>query len=457
MNVSVTPARGLRPARLSSCGTVRPRALPTHDTAVGYIVLAAILSQLTMSANLLQWAGIPYDSPGGLPIEKFHPGTYLALLAVVLQARRQRPAIPALIVRIAHAPHFALAAGLMVLCAIYALFATGLSGTAVYIESYGSAAFLGMAMEQLGRRELRMIAYAMLAAIVANALLCIWETAEQRVLVPVLLTNPDGYVTQLDILKEEFRGNALYTNPLAGAMITMMGVFICMACTMRPWLRALALCALLVSLITFGGRTAMLVTYAIMAGLGGIAFFLRLVQRRLDGAGLVAAVAAIVGVPGVLGVVLFLTPLGIRIAGKFYIDNSATVRWVQWSALSMMNLRDWLFGMNAARLDTVMLQIGLDPPFNDIENFWLLVFVSLGITGFAIWLAGFAVLIRRLWIAPGMFGRIILLSVLLVASGSNSLGRKSNILFLCVAAILSSAAFSRAESGQDRAFSPETS
>src|SRR5579862_3920644 len=57
------------------------------DAAVRWMVAArrlacaAVLVNMVVSANLLYVIGINYTAPGGNPLAKLHPGTYLALLA----------------------------------------------------------------------------------------------------------------------------------------------------------------------------------------------------------------------------------------------------------------------------------------------------------------------------------------------------------------------------------------
>jgi hypothetical protein len=223
----------------------------------------------------------------------------------------------------------------------------------------------------------------------------------------------------------------------------MMAVLLCLAIPLRLWVKSVTLAILLISLIAFGGRAALVLTYGLSAAVAAISFARGLLRRTITARAMAATLAGVVAVPAVLATILFTTPLGDRIAGKLYADDSAEVRVVQWHIFGNLDLHDWLFGMDANRLNDVMLQIGLDPPLNDIENFWLLVFVTMGIVGFLLWITGVAIMVARLWRAGGWYPKLILAAMLIVASTSNSLGRKSNVLFLCVAAVMSAAAFTR--------------
>jgi hypothetical protein len=80
-------------------------------------------------------------------------------------------------------------------------------------------------------------------------------------------------------------------------------------------------------------------------------------------------------------------------------------------------------------------RLWLDYGVEVIENFWLLMFVSLGFAGFLIFLVGFFSLLCWCWARSGLRGRVLLVAVVAVASTSNSLGRKSTLLVGLVAAI----------------------
>jgi hypothetical protein len=72
-----------------------------------------------------------------------------------------------------------------------------------------------------------------------------------------------------------------------------------------------------------------------------------------------------------------------------------------------------------------------------IENFWLLMFLNLGLSAFPLFFAGFACLL--VWCARQADGRAmpLVLATLATASASNSLGRKSALLLVLVAAACS--------------------
>ena len=55
------------------------------------IALLAIIVEFAVSGNSLADLGIDYSSPGGNPLFKLHPGTYLAGIAACMVWFLQRP------------------------------------------------------------------------------------------------------------------------------------------------------------------------------------------------------------------------------------------------------------------------------------------------------------------------------------------------------------------------------
>ena len=70
---------------------------------------------------------------------------------------------------------------------------------------------------------------------------------------------------------------------------------------------------------------------------------------------------------------------------------------------------------------------------------WERLATDLGALGFPLFVAGVLCLVVWCWRRAGLPGRLMLLGVLVVASTSSSLGRKSNVLTVLVPAVLVSA------------------
>lgn len=410
--------------------------LPTYE----WLAIGAVIINLLVSSNLLQLMGIPYAAEGGSPLVKFHPGTYLSIFAFgmfLMKDARPKQAFLDCISRSRTTAWYLLMIAIVCLCS---LLTRGISGTAMYIETYVPAGLLLMIFESSNDRTRRMLGRLILACFILNVGVGIIENIVQKPLVPVFLKGKQWLPSA-----GEFRGPALYDHPLSGASFTMMAIFLALAIDIKALTKGIIVTLLLIGLLGFGGRTALGVTTVTLIGMG----FYRLLRGGIDGtlsrSEIGAFLLAAVIVPVVLGIVLTQTTIGERIIAKLYWDDSAEVRLVQYWILTEMTPQELMFGTQLDRVKEMIFQIGLQMPFNDIENFWLLMFVNLGFVGFTFYLAGFLPFLGHAWRVTNAAGRIMIFTTILVASSSNSLGRKCNILTVLIPAVVATTRSGRRE------------
>ncbi len=387
------------------------------------LVCAAVLLSMSVSANLLTMIGIDYAQPGGLPFVKFHPASYLLALALLLHARRGR-------VRAARTP--ALAGFLVLLAAAtaYATLTEGVSGAAVYVESDLVAGVLALLCLDLDPARGRAIGLLVVLMAALNVLIGLGELACGRHLVPVYL----GAETLVDA-PGEFRGAALYDHPLTGAAITMIAIFLTIGLRPRPRLAVPVLLVLGCGLLSFGGRAALGTTAIALAIAGAWTLGRAMLHRRIDPAKAALLAGCGLLVPVAAATLLLTTAIGERIADKLYLDPSAQSRSVEWRVLGLLDPQALLFGNPISETPNLVYRIGLRYAFTGIESFWLMALLNLGLVGFTLYVTGFVSFAAHLWRRAAPAGRLALVSLLLVASTSNSLGRKSNLLLVLVAAI----------------------
>ena len=96
---------------------------------------------------------------------------------------------------------------LILFCAVYSAFSVGLSGVAVYVETYLAAALVAIALEVGTERQLRVLGYTVLTFCVINVAMSLLEGATQTHFLPV----PAGLQGNYDQGVDEFRGQALST------------------------------------------------------------------------------------------------------------------------------------------------------------------------------------------------------------------------------------------------------
>ena len=401
---------------------------------VRLLLFAAVGLQLTVSANLLYLLGIDYAHPGGNPLGKFHPATYLLALAMFL-AWRTRP-IGGANPRPPRELRFFL--GAMFAVMVWSTLFVGPSGVAVYVESYAVAGLFAVMVHRLDAATRLTLARLTAALVAFNVVLALGETIAHAHLVPIYLEE-----TPLQDAPGEFRPSALYDHPLTGSAVTMMALLTLPDLRLRPWLTGAATCLLALGLVSFGERTALGIGLAFLAArIGGIEFG-ALLHRRVGPLHLLRVAAGAGAVAIALAVVVSATSIGERLGAHAGVDGSASARIDEWRILGLLDLHGWMFGTPIADFPRLIYKIGLTYPLTGIESFWLFALLDLGLIGFAIWGTALFAFLRHLWRNGSTAGRMATIALLLAASTSNSLGRKCNILFVLVACMAPGAAAKR--------------
>lgn len=401
---------------------------------VRLLLFAAIGLQLTVSANLLFLAGIDYAHPGGNPLGKFHPATYLLALATFL-AWRARPV---------HGANPRPPRDLCVfLAAMFAVMVwstafVGPSGVAVYVESYVAAGMFALLVHRLDAGSRLRLARFATALVALNVLLALGETIAHAHLIPIYLEE-----TALQDAPGEFRPSALYDHPLTGSAVTMTALLTLPDLRLKPWVMAAATCLLALGLVSFGERTALGIGLAFFAArIAGIELY-ALLHRRVGILHLLRVSAGVAAAAIALAIVVTATSIGERLGAHAGVDGSASARIDEWRILGLLDLHAWMFGTPIADFPLLIYKIGLTYPLTGIESFWLFAVLDLGLIGFAVWGTALFAFGRHLWRNGSAAGRMATIALLLAASTSNSLGRKCNILFVLVACMAPGAAVTR--------------
>ena len=323
--------------------------------------------------------------------------------------------------------------------AVYTAFFNGLSGAAFYFDSFWGAGLLAVALEGATDRQKRLLAKILLALVLLNVLFGLFESLTQNNIFP-FVANDDVKPAEIQATAD-FRANAFYPHPLTASLITGMTFFLLYVMQLRFLVLAPSFLLILIGLLAFGGRTALFVTL----GMSGLAAFWvvmsGIIKRnlKLDVMGYILVAALVL--PLVTAIIVTQTTIADRIVDTLYFDDSAQVRVFQWNILNYLSLKNWLFGVPLQELIALKYQIGLNA-VEDIENFWLLLFLNLGAVGFVAFLSvlgTFLVHIARY--GGGMYAWMLMLSALIIDSGSNSLGQKSNDLVIEVAFLMAMAGY----------------
>ena len=413
----------------------RPAVYPTARNAFRLAVVAVAL-QFILSSNLLYVMGISYDVPGGNPLIKFHPSTYLAVLAALLAMRSRAGGRGSLARAFQDAPAYVAFVSAMLLCSVFALVSIGTRGAAVFVENYVSAGLLAYALETSGEQARRSLGRMMLAFSVVNVIVAVGETLTHTHVIPPFL-GAEKFVEA----EGDFRGTAGFDHPLTGAAVVMMSLLCLPELGLPSLVSALCFPILCIGLLAFGGRTALGVSIVAMVSVTAYQMVRGMVVRRLDAKLFAAAVVATLLIPPAAYVTLNYTPVGERLVSHFYVDDSAEVRSVQWQVLDHLSLRDALFGVPEDEIPFLIFTVNLDQKLDAIESPWLLTFLKIGALGCVIFLAGVIPFLVRLWRLSSLWGKTLLISGIIVISSSNSLGVKSNVLFLLTAFVVTAGGY----------------
>lgn len=421
----------------AATATLGRRAEGIAWDGLGYrLAAASVVVQLVLSATLLAILGVNYNLPGGSPLVKFHPGTYLVAASAACLAASQG-GLRAATARLAwHAPSYLVLCGAMALCAVMSILGSGVSGVSLFVENYIAAGLLGYALEALTRRQRQTIGRLMLLLCAVSAVIALGESATHAYLIaPRLGELPDN-------VPGEFRGVGLFDHPLSGAFMTMLAMLLLPGARLAAGLKAAGMALFAVAMLGYGGRTALVTALGALGAMAALAILRGAVMRRLSLGTVAATLAVLLLGPAAAYLLLTHTPIGERLVAHSYYDSSAEVRAVMWRVLDHLSLREALFGLPEGDYpDLVFAWIGVDPPGNDIENPWLLTFLKTGAVGFVVYLLGLAPFLLRLWRCSALWGRIILVCGLFVISSNNSIGHKCNYLVMLTAFAACSAGF----------------
>lgn len=432
--------RILTPTRLNDARQTGGNQRMRH-AAVAIAIFAVIL-EFAFSGNTLKDLGIDYATPGGNPLVKLHPSTYLVSVAAFMVLVLVRPAGSGLIRFFRATPALASFLVLMLFCAFYSIVNVGFSGAAVYVESYISAGLLAIVLEQGTDRQKRSLAWWIIAFCVLSIIISIGEGATQTHLIPMQF----GDETPKDMVmdSEDFRGAGLFGHPLTAALTASMATFMLLRMRMNALLKAALFTVMLIGLLSFGGRAALGVTLIMLSLAAAVVLVRGVVMRNLSIGFVGTIAAAVIILPPLLLIIITSTDIGERIMTHMYMDESADVRSLQWLVLNHLNLHDVLFGVPPDRLAILKYQIGLGQDTTDIENFWLLMFLNLGSIGFVVFVIALGLFLMHLGRTTNHpLGWMLLVTAIIVDSSSNSLGRKSVDLYFMAACMIAMTGYPR--------------
>ncbi|MFD0935083.1 VpsF family polysaccharide biosynthesis protein, partial [Methylobacterium trifolii] len=316
-------------------------------------LVAVALVLMGVSGGVLWVLGVNYDGITGSAAHKVHPATYLVVLLFGWTLLRAGNPVSALVVAAQRRPAslFLAFCGVALLVFIGARGGTGLAGS---IDTYVLTALVAILLAGRDASTMRRLETAFHAVMLANAVLGLVEFGSGHRFFPFRF---DGSAFETDT-----RSAALQGHPLANATMTACYVLSLLVGGGRlsPALRAGMVALQLVALITFGGRSATVVTLVFGSGYAFAALNRVLRHGRIPMLGAAVAVFLLTLVPIAIG--------GLAVAGffdalleRFVSDGgSANARVEMLAIFEAIPFRELLFGPDLSLVDTLRRMYGLE-------------------------------------------------------------------------------------------------
>jgi hypothetical protein len=422
--------------------------VPAWRVAAEWIGLAltgaALIMLCAISPLLLAVHGINYDSAGGNILEKIHPGTFVAVLALVARLCAAPHPWRTLQRLLLAGPGLLLYLAALVLLAVY-IVAVARSPVSPLVDTFLLALVFVLLLQGLDERIARALALIVVGFLAANAVIGLIEFSTGWRLIP--LSVPDGVTsdpTRTDLvfdwradLATDWRATALFGHPLENAML--IGAFlVCLAARGSAWIGTglrlgLGILAFL-AMFAFGGRAALIFSVIFIAAMALAGLARRLVSGRpFD---LRAIGALLLAVPLVAIAVTMLGEAGLfeRMAQRFSVDEgSATARLTMWSLFDPLPWRDLILAPDQAVVKTGQLLQGLE---FGIESFWVGFALNYGLIMTAILIVGLAAFVISVVRVSGGGATAVFLFFFAVASTSTSLSSKTTGFAVLTAMVL---------------------
>lgn len=383
------------------------------DRVADALTLLTALLLFGVSAMTLSALGIAYDQAGGSFLQKFHPATYAACLALAVRfIARPNPFgwLARLVERFPGAAYFVTTWSVMIVFAALVQHAP----VSPIIDSFLCSVALLVLYADADERTRATMRIALHAFMFVNACIGIGEFVTQTRLTP--------YVAAGKIILHDYRSTALLGHPLinagtaaAYALMLIYGADRGLNLLLRLILIAMQMAAL----VTFGGRTAIV----LCMGLGAARFFRPgldvLGGRRFD---MRAALVAALSAPVLLAAIVVLAQRGTfdGLLERFADDKgSSDARLLIFQIFDYFTLDELLFGPDQQRLSTIQNTLGIE---YGIESSWFGFLFGYGAFMALFFMVAFAALMWEYWrrCKPGAWALFAYLVVQLTSAAGVS-------------------------------------
>jgi hypothetical protein len=399
------------------------RPPPLRPVVIG-LTCIGVACFFLFSGMFLDAHGWPYSLVGSSLPFKIHPGSYFIFAAFALVLVRENPVtffyrlaglLPA------HVIYLAAVLGLIV----YTLARFGTAGASFMIDLHLMPVFVAILLSRFPTKLMATLFVTTILVMTLNASLAIAEYLTHTRLTPYLV---DGKPVQ----EVYFRSTALLGHPLQNALITAVTILALPAARDRKLLVVICGLVLGLSLIAFGGRSALAVVLGLEAVSVPIWTVRRLVRRDYSYQQFVGSVMAGIFLAGAAIITLTTAGQGTRVLSGLHWDESANTRVIGLRILDMVSPSEIIFGIGqqgilerSERLASYYGIIGL-------ENSWLLLMLIFGVAGLLVFLTALIAWLREILAGAPATAYLAVLGYLMIASTNNTLAAKDSSLIQLV-------------------------
>lgn len=338
------------------------------EAAIVGLMLLAIVALLCLSSSMLTNLKVHYVTSGGIFLEKVHLASYCVFAAFFLCLIRHGKPIDDLLLSLAGARLTIV----LFLCwvALFSQIVILKRPFTTIIDSFLLPPMICLVVWQLTASQRRVLAWTFHAGILLNVILGYYEYFSGHRLIPLTVGNI--------LVLGEWRSAALLGHPLTASGLIAAYV---MALLVRPAIlpkpiRIPMIAFCFVSLMVFGGRTALMVTLTVMACLLGWKSLRFAFGSRMPLAGIIVAMCLASLVVGA-AVVAFDSGIFDKMLLRFSSDKgSALARYATLHLLSYLDWTELLLGADPDRITGLQSQLGLN---YGIENFWVSCITQFGL------------------------------------------------------------------------------
>ncbi len=390
--------------------------------AFGLLLLAVAVSLFAISHLLLGMAGFRYEVPGGSIVEKIHPATWLAILALAVAVLRSGHPLLWLdhVVRRHKGLLFFAFANAVLLWHLIMNQKMPFTGL---VDTFFLPMTLVLLLEGISERQRATLERAIHVLMAANALLGIYEVATGWHFTPLII----GELVQTD----DWRATALMGHPLNNAAVTahyLLAIALGGAHAVSRPVRVALFVLNLAALNAFGGRVAFVLAMLLLSGIAAWRFL-----GVLRGARFAPSTAAFISLalPVGLAVVALLYDAGAfdRFLTRFVSDKgSAEARLIMLELFRSIPERELVFGPNAAQVAQLMRMEGLV----GLESFWVAFVLSYGLAVSLLFFSGLFAFLWDLVKTTSPRAMVLVLFFLLEATTSVSVSAKTTTFAMMV-------------------------